>query len=118
MLLIPPIRPTLASTDLPGGRLGVIVDTGAWTNLWGKNFAHRLVHKAKPYGLTASQNRLRQPLYIAGVGSGSQQANWELNIPIATTTRDGVTTQHSMRALAVERGVHVEEFLTFWMNKT
>ena len=92
----------LASTDLPGGRLGVIVDTGAWTNLWGLRFAMRLAHKAKQAALQPSEERLRTPLYVAGVGSGSQQANWELNIPIATTNRDGTTAQHSMRAPAVE----------------
>ena len=92
----------LASTDLPGGRLGVIVDTGAWTNLWGLRFAMRLAHKAKQAALQPTEERLRTPLYVAGVGSGSQQANWELNIPIATTNRDGTTTQHSMLAPAVE----------------
>ena len=92
----------LASTDLPGGRLGVIVDTGAWTNLWGLHFAQRLANKAVQANLQPTEERLRQPLYVAGVGSGSQQANWELNVPIATTNRDGNTTQHSMRAPAVE----------------
>ena len=92
----------LASTDLPGGRLGVIVDTGAWTNLWGLHFAQRLANKAIAANLQPTEERLRQPLYVAGVGSGSQQANWELNVPIATTNRDGATTQHSMRAPAVE----------------
>ena len=92
----------LASTDLPGGRLGVIVDTGAWTNLWGLHFAQRLAYKAQQAALQPKEERLRTPLYVAGVGNGSQQANWELNIPIATTNRDGTTTQHSMRAPAVE----------------
>ena len=42
------------------------------------------------------------PLYVAGIGNGSQQANYEVQCPIATTPRDGVTSQHSMRAPAVE----------------
>ena len=92
----------LASTDLPGGRLGVIVDTGAWTNLWGLHVAQRLACKAHQAGLTPTQERLRNPLCVAGVGNGSQQANWELHIPIATTNRDGQTSQHSFRAPAVE----------------
>ena len=92
----------LASTDLPGGRIGVIVDTGAWTNLWGLRVAQRLAAKAHQAGLEPKSERLRRPLHVAGVGNGSQQANWELNIPIAVTNRDGVTTQHSMRAPAVE----------------
>ena len=92
----------LASTDLPGGRLGVIVDTGAWTNLWGLHFAQRLAVKAHRASLTPTSEQLRSPLYVAGVGNGSQIANWELNIPIATTNRDGTTAQHSMRAPAVE----------------
>ena len=92
----------LASTDLPGGRLGVIVDTGAWTNLWGLHFAQRLAVKAHHASLTPTSEQLRTPLYVAGVGNGSQIANWELNIPIATTNRDGTTAQHSMRAPAVE----------------
>ena len=61
----------LASTDLPGGRLGVIVDTGAWTNLWGLHFAQRLANKAIQANLQPTEERLRQPLYVAGVGSGS-----------------------------------------------
>ena len=92
----------LASTDLPGGRLGVIVDTGAWTNLWGLHFSQRLAARAIQAQLRPTQERLSRPLHVAGVGNGSQQANWELNIPIATTNRDGTTTQHSMRAPAVE----------------
>ena len=92
----------LASTDLPDGRLGVIVDTGAWTNLWGLHFAQRLAHRAMQSQLQPTEQRLRSPLYVAGVGNGSQQANWELNIPIATTSREDVTSQHSMSAPAVE----------------
>ena len=66
------------------------------------NFALRLAYKAQQAALQPKEERLRTPLYVAGVGSGSQQANWELNIPIATTNRDGTTAQHSMRAPAVE----------------
>ena len=37
----------LASTDLPGGRLGVIVDAGAWANLWRLRLAvMNLAHEA------------------------------------------------------------------------
>ena len=52
----------LASTDLPGGRLGVIVDTGAWTNLWGLHFAQRLAVKAHRASLTPTSEQLRTPL--------------------------------------------------------
>ena len=92
----------LASTDLPDGRLGVIVDSGAWTNLWGSHFARRLAQRALNNGHWPAEERLSTPLYVAGVGNGSQQANFEIQIPIATTSRDGTTTMHNMSAPSVE----------------
>ena len=84
--------------------MGVIVDTGAWTNLWGWNWALRLAHRAKARGLRdqITNDELRRPLYVAGVGNGSQQAKIEAQIPIATSNRDGSTGKHFMRAPAVE----------------
>ena len=49
-----------------------------------------------------TEERLSTPLYVAGVGNGSQQANFEITIPIATTSRDGTTAMHSMSAPSVE----------------
>ena len=71
------------STSLQNGRLGILIDPGAWTNLAGSNVAHQMATAAINSGHEPAQSRLDRPLKIQGVGSGVQSCNWQVTLPIA-----------------------------------
>ena len=75
-----------AATQLPDGRLSIIVDVGAWTNLVGKETARKIAASAKQAGLYSSQKKLPKPLTVQGVGEGSQACGWLATLPIAVST--------------------------------
>ena len=72
-----------ASTSLPDGRLAILVDPGAWTNLAGGKWARAMAEKALRAGHTPSQSRMSRPISVQGVGEGTQRAVWETTVPIA-----------------------------------
>ena len=78
-----------AATQLPAGRLSVIVDSGAWTNLIGEKLARSLAQKAVDNRQTPRQDKLANPIQIQGVGSGVQACQWEMTCPVAVPTGDG-----------------------------
>ena len=81
--------------ELPDGRLGLLVDTGAWGNLQGEVWCKRAASEAQKAGHEPKQTRLVQPMNVHGVGKGSQSALWECSIPTALTRTDttvGLTT--------------------------
>ena len=91
-----------ASTNLAGGRLGILVDPGAWTNLAGKTMARSIAAKAMQHGHQASQWRMKQPLAIQGVGNGVQQCIWETRLPIAVPSGTGESELHFFETPTVE----------------
>ena len=91
-----------ATTQLPNGQLSMIVDPGAWTNLWGKVVARALTKRALDNGHDPEQTKMRQPLAIQGVGNGSQQCQWQLTCPIAAPHADGQSHLHKITAPIVE----------------
>ena len=90
-----------ASTRLPDGRLGILVDPGAWTNLAGATVARQIAEAAAGYGHSPSQKTLKQPLAIMGVGDGEQKCHWETCLPIAVQTDDGRVDLHRFEAPTV-----------------
>ena len=93
----------LSSTQLASGEISILVDPGAWTNLIGNKLALQLAQKAANAGHKLTQRKLTEPLYVAGVGSGTQKAEWCVNFPIAINDRDGnSSTLHRFEAPVVE----------------
>ena len=78
-----------AATQLPAGRLSVIVDSGAWTNLIGANLARSLAKKAVENRHQPRQDKLSNPIQIQGVGNGVQACEWQMTCPVAVPTEDG-----------------------------
>ena len=78
-----------SSVELPDGRLGLLIDTGAWGNLQGELWCQKAAAQATAAGHTPSQEQLPDPMTVNGVGSGSQQAEWRATIPAALTRSDG-----------------------------
>ena len=77
-------------TQLQDGRLSMIVDPGAWSNLIGAKLASALVsraitHKEALEPKRVNQLKLQKPLEVAGVGKGSQRCEYEMLCPIALT---------------------------------
>jgi len=69
------------------GHLSMIVDIGAFVNVFGEKLARSLARVGSLVGHPSSQQRLAQPLHIHGVGQGSQQCKWSANMPVAVRTR-------------------------------
>ena len=69
------------------GRLVMIVDIGAFINLMGQNLARQIALEGIKYGHLPSETKLANTLYIHGVGQGSQQCNWSVNVPAAVRTQ-------------------------------
>ena len=78
-----------STTQLEDGRISWIIDPGAWTNLVGSMLARRATAKALESGYNPKQERMVKPLQVAGVGNGSQEANFRIRLPVAISTTQG-----------------------------
>ena len=83
-----------SNTRLTDGRVSIIVDTGAWGNLSGDEWANTAARASKEAGHPPSQQRLAQPIQVQGVGHGSQECTWQTCIPIAMRLSDGRWTMN------------------------
>jgi len=91
------------ATQLANGRLSLIVDPAAWTNLMGAKLAKQLAQLAVDSGYQPRQWKMTEPLEVAGVGNGTHTAEWCLSIPIALEGEDGSTaTAHALETPVVE----------------
>ena len=97
----PPTGVFHSSTMLPG-KLSVIVDTGAWTNLCGERLAKQLATRAGQHGKKVYDREMKRPLTVAGVGSGQQKCHWEVVAPVAVPTKDGPTGEGTFTSPIVQ----------------
>ena len=106
---IPDAPYLLARTSLPDNRQGIHVYPGAYTNLIGSTAARAMAQAALNAGLQPRQERLAKPLHVSGIGKGSQEATWEIVVPIAVThSKTGIVTLHEYRApVAGGTGAHL-----------
>ena len=81
-------RITSVFVELSDGRLGLLIDTGAWGNLQGELWCKRAAAQAKAAGYESKQQKLETTMNVHGVGSGSQSAMWECAIPTALARTD------------------------------
>ena len=88
-------------TQLPDGRLSIIVDPGAWTNLMGVNLARKLVERALAAGFKPTQSPMT-PLNVSGVGEGSQVCKYKLETVIAVPHDDHESQRHKISTPIVE----------------
>ena len=72
-----------ASTQLPDGRLSILVDPGAWTNLCGLNTTRRMKEAVAAAGYRSQQWKMASPLSVSGVGNGTQTCEWSTSVPFA-----------------------------------
>lgn len=70
------------ATQLTDGRLSMIADCGAWSNLMGADLTKALARRARQQGFMPSERRIPR-LSISGVGNGHQHCDWEVRVPIA-----------------------------------
>ena len=85
------------NTALSEGRLGLLVDPGAWSNLAGENWIRSMVDVAVKAGLNVSQCGLPKPMKVAGVGNGANKAVWEIHVPIALGDTEDNVSLHEYR---------------------
>ncbi|CAE8605145.1 unnamed protein product [Polarella glacialis] len=91
-----------SATRLADGRMSIVVDPGAWTNLAGARFSRMQAQRAVAAGHTPSQSPMTRPLQIQGVGNGVQSAKWQTELPIAVPNTDGTATLHRFETPTVE----------------
>ena len=89
------------NTRLSDGRHGLLVDPGAWSNLVGESWAIEMAKKALNSGLKPTQVKLDHPLNVAGVGNGTNSAEWEVHLPIAIDSHGEGTRLSEFRAPSV-----------------
>ena len=92
----------LVKTELPDGRLSIIVDPGAWTNLAGGNWIRNMKDRALKNGRKHAQTQLQKPLEVQGVGQGIQKAIWNVHMPIAVKDQDGKHVENTFEVPALE----------------
>ena len=92
----------LVHTQLPDGRMGIIVDPGAWTNLAGGKWVRQLASKARTHHKKPTQVQLTKQLDVQGVGQGTQTANWAAHLPIAITNGEGSTVEQIFEVPTLE----------------
>ena len=93
-----------AMTRLVDGRLSIIVDPGAWTNLIGVNLAKQIADRGLAAGQRPAQSRMQHPIDVAGVGDGTQRANWMAHLPIAVPNPDGSAVLHGFESPILDQG--------------
>ena len=78
-----------AETRLWGKQKGVLVDPGSVYNLAGDNWVTEIGLEAVSYGKKPKQTAREKPLNVSGVGNGSQQAKYNVKLPLALKQTDG-----------------------------
>ena len=68
------------------GHLSMVVDIGAFVNVFGEKRARTLARVGGQHGQTSSRQRLDQPVHIHGVGQGGQVCRWSATMLIAVQT--------------------------------
>ena len=89
------------NTRLADGRQGLLIDPGAWNNLVGENWAQEMARKALMAGHKPQQNRMDRAMCVAGVGVGTNRAEWEVRLPIALGPIGAPVTLHEFKAPTV-----------------
>ena len=83
-----------AKTALKDGRTAALMDSGAFTNLGGGKAVRAHAAVAKAFGHETTQRRMKEPLYVSGLGNGVKKAEWEVSLPIALPDEFGGATLH------------------------
>jgi len=60
-----------------------------------------MARKAINSGYKVAEARMSQPLNVAGVGTGSNSAEWEVQLPIAVCDSEGQANLHAYKAPTV-----------------
>ena len=98
-----------SEVELPNGRLGLLVDTGAWGNLTGGAWCSRATAAAARSGRQTTRSALNMPLNVNGVGTGSQRAVERALVPINITDTRGRTTNAKYTHFRLQE-YHIQEF--------
>jgi len=61
----------------------MLVDPVAWSNLAREIWVQKMAHKAVKHGFHVAQGKFAKPMKVAGVGNGTNLAEWEVRVPIA-----------------------------------
>ena len=92
-----------SQTTLADGRLSIIVDPGAWTNLIGGDLSRSICLAARKNGHKPTESRMTAPFHVAGVGQGLESATWQVTLPIAVPTEIGTgSTIHTFQSPVID----------------
>ena len=72
-----PMEVYLEKLMLSNDEVGLMPDTGAHDGLCGSNWARALATRCQRYGKEVRQEKLAEPKHVAGVGQGSQRADFK-----------------------------------------
>ena len=78
-----------SGTRLPDGRHALLVDTGAWDNIAGSEWANEVADTAARYGHHPGHEPMQPPLEIQGVGNGTQRCETRALLPVTLPRANG-----------------------------
>ena len=105
-------RAFLSTSKMPSGKLSMIVDSGAFSNMIGEELAMTLEQRAQDVELAPARSDLLRPMTVSGVGNGTNQAIEQVTCPIAVQTTDGKVELHTLRAPVISgSGKHLPGLL-------
>ena len=76
-------------------------DTGDHDGLRGDQWARQAV-KCAEYNKTVNQHAMEEPRYVAGVGIGAQQTNYEVELATGMNDTDGCYHEEAFKAPCLE----------------
>ena len=79
-------------TRLPSGRIGLLVDPGAYDNLCGSKWAESITAAAQAYNLHPNMFTLSKAIGVEGVGKEAQAVTQGISAPVAMDSDASIST--------------------------
>lgn len=89
-------------TGLPDGTIGLLFDPGSVGNLGGDAWCKGLASEGMAHGQTPAESKRERPLRVAGVGHGSQIAEYDCKLPISLKDVNGKFTTGTFTSPAIQ----------------
>ena len=89
-------------TRLVDGTMGILIDPGSVGNLTGDDWIQAQAQQAMQNGRKPKQTKRDRPLRVSGVGTGSEYANYNTEVPCAFKQLNGTCASGTFEAPSVK----------------
>jgi len=88
----------VSRTQLPEGKMAMLVDLGSRINVVGRNIHNKLAAKAAAFNMGVQYFKRGKRLLVSGVGEGNAHCDQEAVTPVAVKTAEGRVNKETYRA--------------------